>query len=252
MTDVPERVVSLVPSTTESICLLGATEVLVGRTRYCTEPAGLQRRVPSIGGTKNPDIEAVLGLRPDLVVANAEENRAEDLERLATRVPVLVQTPKSVVEATGDLRALANRLDRLEAAEPFLRRIEARVAAAAAEALGGSPRSVYYAIWRKPWMTVNRDTFVHDVLALCGARSVAADAAARYPELCPEQAVSRGVELVLLASEPWEFDEAQRAEVAAARWFGDAEVRLVDGRDFCWHGARMADGLGRALDAVRS
>ena len=98
----------------------------------------------------------------------------------------------------------------------------------------------------------NLDTFVHDVLGLCGARSVAFDAAARYPELSPEEAVSRGVELVLLASEPWEFDEAQRAEVAAARCFGDAEVRLVDGRDFCWHGARMADGLGRALDAVRS
>ena len=251
MSHVPERVVSLVPSTTESICLLGGTEALVGRTRYCTEPVELERRVGSIGGTKNPDLEAVLALRPDLVVANAEENRAEDLEFLAVRVPVLVQTPRSVVEAASDLRVLAKRLGKLEEAEPFLLRIEARIAAAEGDALGRGPRSVYYAIWRKPWMTMNRDTFVHDVLHLCGARSVAFDADARYPELSPEQAASRGVDLVLLASEPWEFDEAQRAEVAAARCFGDAEVRLVDGRDFCWHGVRMADGLGRALEAVR-
>lgn len=246
-----QRIVSLVPSSTESVCELGATDRLVGCTRYCTEPRAQLAHVPRIGGTKNPDVAAILALEPDLVLGNAEENRAEDLEQLAARVPTLVQTPRSVVEAANDLRVLATRLDLLEQVEPFLLRIEARIAAAEVEALRLPPVRVYYAIWRKPWMTINADTFVHDVLALCGARSVAADDAERYPTMEPRDAVSRGVELVLLASEPWEFDEAQRDEVAAAQLFADVPVVLCDGRDFCWHGVRMADGLGRALAALR-
>ncbi|MFN3241734.1 MAG: helical backbone metal receptor [Planctomycetota bacterium] len=247
----PQRIVSLVPSTTESVCELGATDRLVGCTRYCTEPAAHLAHVPRIGGTKNPDLPAILALEPDLVLGNAEENRAEDLEQLAARVPTLVQTPRSVVEAANDLRVLATRLDRLDAAEPFLLRIEARIAAAEVDALDRRPLRVYYAIWRKPWMTIGADTFVHDVLKLCGAHSVAADAHDRYPAMDPRDALSRGVERVLLASEPWAFDEAQRDELAAARVFEDVPIVLCDGRDFCWHGVRMADGLGRALSALR-
>jgi len=247
----PQRIVSLVPSTTETVCELGATDRLVACTRYCTEPPQHVAHVARIGGTKNPDLAAILRLEPDLVLGNAEENRAEDLEHLAERVPTLVQTPRSVVEAANDLRVLATRLERLDAAEPFLLRIEARIAEAEVESLQRPPISVYYAIWRKPWMTVNGDTYIHDVLSLCGARCVAADERDRYPAIEPADAVARGVDLVLLATEPWEFDEAQRGEIAAAQVFQDVPVVLCDGRDFCWHGVRMADGLGRALSALR-
>ncbi|MCK5942118.1 MAG: ABC transporter substrate-binding protein [Planctomycetes bacterium] len=247
----PQRILSLVPSTTESVCALGATGRLVGCTRYCTEPAAALAYARRIGGTKNPDLDAIASLEPDLVLGNAEENRPEDLDWLAARFPMLVQTPRSVVEASNDLRVLATRLGALAEVEPFLLRIEARIAEAEAAVLGKEPLRVYYAIWRKPWMTINADTFVHDVLELCGARSVAADEPLRYPAMEPHEAASLGVDLVLLASEPWEFDQAQRDAVAAARLFGDAPVALCDGRDFCWHGVRMADGLGRALAAVR-
>ena len=100
-------------------------------------------------------------------------------------------------------------------------------------------------------MTVNRDTFIHDVMQLCGATCVAADDPDRYPQLEPAEAIMRGVETVLLASEPWIFDELQRSEIASAQLFGEARIVLCDGRDFCWHGVRMADGLGRALAAIR-
>lgn len=250
-TERKERIVSLVPSTTESVCELGAANRLVGCTRYCSEPDAALRNVPRVGGTKNPSREAIAQLQPDLVLANAEENRPEDIEWLQARVPTLVQTPRSIVEAANDLRVLAQHLDLLEDAEPHLLRIEAQIAAAEVAALTGPPLRVYYAIWRMPWMTVNRDTFLHDVLKLCGAECVAAHDSERYPSLEPDEAIARGVELVLLASEPWTFDAAQRDEIATARTFGDARVVVCDGRDFCWHGVRMAAGLGRALAAIR-
>ena len=247
----PARIVSLVPSTTESVCELGAAAALVGCTRYCTEPAAALRAIARVGGTKNPDREAVLRLRPDLVLANAEENRAEDIAWLEQRVPVLVQGPRTVAEAITALRQLALRLGRAEAAE-------ARLAALAPLVIAGAPAGprvrVYYAIWRRPWMSVNADTFVHDVLRLAGADNVCAADPARYPEVAPTVAVARGVEVVLLASEPWAFDEAQRHELAGARTFGAARVVTCDGRDFCWHGVRMVDGVRRAaalLDALR-
>lgn len=246
-----QRIVSLVPSTTESVCALGALDRVVACTRYCTEPEPSLRHVTRVGGTKNPDRQAIASLDPDLLLVNAEENRPEDVEWLSARFPTLVQTPRSVVEAGNDLRVLATRLGLLEQAEPFLLRIEAQIAAAEVAALTRPPLQVYYAIWSIPWMTINRDTFIHDVLRLCGATCVAADDPARYPHMDPIEAVVRGVDLVLLASEPWEFDEAQRQQIADAKLFGDAKVALCDGRDFCWHGVRMADGLGRALAAIR-
>ncbi len=232
--------------------MLGAGARLVGCTRYCTEPARALRDVARVGGTKNPDLEAILALAPDLVIGNAEENRAEDLGALAARVPTLVQTPRSVPEAARALAALAARLGLSEAAAPFVERVTSLLA----EPTPANGPRVYYAIWRKPWMTVGAGTFVADVLGRCGAQPMGAapgcpeDREARYPEVTPAAAVEAGVDLVLLASEPWAFDAAQRDEVAAARLFGDADVRLVDGRDFCWHGVRMAAGLARARAAL--
>jgi ABC-type Fe3+-hydroxamate transport system substrate-binding protein len=249
----PQRIVSLVPSTTESVCEFGAAARLIACTQYCTEPASVVATLPRIRGTKNPDREAILQLRPDLVLGNAEENRPEDLDWLRARVAMLVQTPCTVAEAAQCLRELAVRLGDAEAAQPFLLRIEAQLAAAGVDSLAASPSAlrVYYAVWAKPWMSANRHTFVHDVLQRFGARNVCADDAARYPEVSPTDAVARGVDVVLLASEPWEFDAQQREVLLTKRTFGDARLVLCDGRAFCWHGVRMADGLGDARRLFR-
>lgn len=242
----PQRLVSLVPSTTESVCAFGAGDRLVGCTRYCTHPPAALAGIPRVGGTKNPDREKVLALRPDLVLGNAEENRPEDLAWLGARVPMLVQTPRTVREAVASLRVLSLALgEPRPAVVAEVERAVAQLAAFSGAPVRPAPR-VYYAIWRKPWMTVGGDTFVHDVLRTCGATNVAAAAAARYPEMAPEQAVAQGVDVVLLASEPWAFDEAQRRELVAAATFGRARLVLCDGRDFSWHGAHMALGLLRA------
>jgi len=240
------RIVSLVPSTTESVCALGAAARLVGCTRYCTEPAAALQRVARVGGTKNPSREAIAALRPDLVLANAEENRAEDLDWLATRFPLLVQTPCTVDAAVAALRELGAVLGCDGAATQFADRIEATAAALrSATAPGPAPR-VFYAVWSKPWMGANASTFVHDVLALCGAANVCADAGARYPVVDVADLVARGADVVLLPDEPWVFDEVQRDRLAAARTFGSARLLLCSGRDFCWHGVHMAVGLPRA------
>jgi len=244
------RIVSLVPSTTESVCELGAGARLVGCTRYCTEPHDQLAAIVRVGGTKNPSRERIASLDPDLVLCNAEENRLEDIAWLRARFAVFERTPRSVQEAAGALRDLAERLDAVEAVQPFLLRIEAQLAAAEASNLDRQPVPVFYAIWRKPWMSVNRDTFVHDVLRVAGARNVCAAAVARYPEVAVADVLAEHPAIVLLPSEPWAFADAERDELAGAQTFGVARLLLCDGRDFCWHGTRMADGLGRAAELV--
>ena len=234
------------------MCALGAGDALVGCTRYCTEPAAELVRVARVGGTKNPAREAIAHLEPDLVLANAEENRIEDIEWLRARTDVLVHTPRTVPEAAAALRELAARLGQLQAVQPFLLRIEAQLAAAEVASLGQRPLRVFYPIWKKPWMSIGGDTFVHDVLSRVGADNVCAGAAARYPEVALDFVRSRGVEAVLLPSEPWEFGGNDRDELAASNAFGGVPIELCDGRDFCWHGVRMANGLGRAAELVAS
>lgn len=244
------RIVSLVPSTTESVCELGAGDRLVGCTRYCTEPAAQLGAVARIGGTKNPSLERIAALRPDLVLGNAEENRVEDLSWLQERFPVLVQTPCTVVEAAHGLRELADRLGAREALTPHLLRIEAQLAAAAVATLGRRPLRVFYAIWAKPWMSINRTTFIHDVLRVAGADNVCADEATRYPEVTPDLVQSRGPAAVLLPDEPWEFGPEALEELTREARFGRARLTLCSGRDFCWHGIHLADGIGRAVELV--
>jgi ABC-type Fe3+-hydroxamate transport system substrate-binding protein len=245
------RVVSLVPSMTETVCLLGAQQRLVAVTRFCTEPEGALRDVPRVGGTKNPKLEKIALLQPDLVLVNGEENRAEDIAWLRARVPVLQHEPRSVTEAASAIRDVARALGLAQEAVPWLVRIEAQVTRARVEQLSLGEVRVFYAIWKKPWMGVNRDTYIHDVLSRAGAVNVCAEEGARYPEVKPEELRERGVQLVLLSSEPFPFTEADRVEVETAKAFGTAPVLLCDGRDFCWHGVRTADGLGRALDLLQ-
>ncbi|MBX3462073.1 MAG: ABC transporter substrate-binding protein [Planctomycetes bacterium] len=238
------------PSATESVCRLGGGRALVACTRYCVEPAAELARVPRIGGTKNPRLDAVVALGPDLVLANAEENRPEDIDWLRARVPVLVQTPCSVDEATAALVELAARLGVPEAAAPLVREIDRILAEAAVGAPGAAPLRAFYAVWPKPWMTVNGTTFVHDLMGRIGLQNVAAAAAARYPSTSVDEVRSWCPDVVLLPSEPWAFTAADRDRLARERTFGTPVVELCDGRDFCWHGVHMAAGIRRAWNVA--
>ena len=236
-----ERVVSLVPSLTEWLVAAGVGERLVGVTDWCSEPAAALAGLARVRGTKNPDLEAVRRLEPDLVVANAEENRKLDVQRLeAGGLAVFVTMPTTVAGAVSELRDLAAAVGDL----PGAAALDAELVAAVGDAYRRRPaRRVRYAcaVWRDPWMWVGRRTYAADLLGLAGGEPVLDDPATRYPKLDPEALAALRPQLVLLPSEPYEFTEADADELAAG--FAGSRVELVDGRALTWYGPRIPAAL---------
>jgi ABC-type Fe3+-hydroxamate transport system substrate-binding protein len=239
------RVVSLVPSLTEAV---GVTdpELLVGVTDWCTHPPGLA--ATRIRGTKNPDVGAVVGLAPDLVLANVEENKAADIAAL--REAGLAVWVTDIRDVESALASLARMLDVCGLGRPeWLISAESAWAAPVA----GPRRKVAVPIWRKPWMVAGADTFTTAVLARLGCTNVfddpPADAAGRYPRTSPEEIRARGAELVVLPDEPYLFTAHDGPEA-----FADLDVALVSGRLLTWYGPSMAvarEVLTDALTAAR-
>jgi ABC-type Fe3+-hydroxamate transport system substrate-binding protein len=248
----PRRIVSLCPSITETLVAIGARDLLVGATRFCTRPRGVLRNLPRVGGTKDPDVAAILALAPDVVFANREENRAEDVAALeASGVAVDVSYPRRVADVPDDVRGFGRRLGGgcAAAAEALAREIARETAALEAAPPSGAFRYAYW-IWRDPWMTVSDDTYVADLLRLAGGANAYGDAAERYPTTTPEESLARGASVELFPDEPYPFSERRHGEEIARR-FGAASRRIfVPGDDFCWHGARTLGGL-RAARALR-
>jgi ABC-type Fe3+-hydroxamate transport system substrate-binding protein len=234
------RVVSLVPSLTEWLAAAGVGERLVGVTDWCAEPAEVVAGLPKVRGTKNPDLAAVRELAPDLVVANAEENRRRDVERLeAAGIAVFVTMPTTVAGAVAELRGLAAAVGGLRAAAA----IDAALVGAVAAAYRARPaRRTRYAcaVWRDPWMWVGRRTYAADLLWLAGGAPVLDDPASRYPRIEPAAVAALGPRLLLLPSEPYAFGPADRDELAAR---SGARVELVDGRALTWYGPRIPAAL---------
>lgn len=222
----PLRVVSLVPSATETLLAWGVEPVAV--TRFCEQPTLL-----AVGGTKDPDVAAIVALAPDLVVVNDEENRRDDAEAL---------------DAAG-LALHVLSIDGVADVAPALDGLRGRLGLAPGEATPlppGRPPWVraYVPIWRRPWMTLSGSTYGSSVMAHLGVVNVFAEAEVRYPEATLEEAAARQPAVVLAPSEPYPFAERHRAELEAV-----APAVFVDGQDLFWWGARTATALFR-LEAV--
>ncbi len=230
----PERIVSLVPSLTELVWRLGCGEALCGRTRFCEEPAGAIERVPAIGGTKNPDIEAIVALVPDLVIANREENRREDVEALREAgLETLLTDPNSVDDALAMILELGEVLGRKTAAGAIVD--DARDAIAEG---GGGPRpALFVPVWRNPLMGLGEDTYGSSVLEAAGASNALAGRT-RYPETSLEEARALAPAAILLPDEPYRFSERHIPEFA-----GIAPTAGVDGKLLWWYGPRMPDAI---------
>lgn len=231
------RVVSLVPSLTEAVAET-APGLLVGVTDWCTHPAGL--RAARVGGTKNPDVPGILALRPDLVVANEEENREPDLAALREAgAEVLVTTVRTLDEAFAELDQLLTGACGL----PRPRWLDGAEAAWAALPPPSAPRRAVVPVWRKPWMVLGRDTFAGDLLARLGVTNVYADHAERYPRVPLDELNAAGADLVVLPDEPYRFTADDGPEA-----FPALPAALVDGRFLTWYGPSLV----RAPAALRA
>jgi ABC-type Fe3+-hydroxamate transport system substrate-binding protein len=218
------RVVSLVPSLTESVAV-SAPGLLVGATDWCTHPADLAVR--RVGGTKNPDVTAILELRPDLVLANEEENREVDLQALREGgLDVDVTEIRTVSQGLSELRRV---LARLHVAPAWLDEAEQTWA----PSYDGPRRSAVIPIWRRPWMAVGRDTFAGDLLARLGIDNALGSSPDRYPHFTPD--AMPPVDLVVLPDEPYAFAADDGPEAFAA------PSALVSGRHLTWYGPSLVE-----------
>ena len=240
------RIVSLVPSTTELLCALGLADALVGVTVYCVEPRDVVRTKTRVGGEKDPDLETIRALAPDLVVANIEENRREDVEALrAAGLEVLVTYPRSVAESLAMIAELGAATGALTAARRLLDELEPLHAQVRARLAGRRATPCFYPIWREPWMSVGQDTYIHDLLVTCGGANVFGERF-RYPTVTLDEVAARAPEVMLLPDEPFRFRRAHLRDFdayPAMPAVRDRRVQLVDGKRFSWHGPRLAEAL---------
>ena len=251
----PRRIVSLIPSTTETLCELGLADALVGVTVYCSEPREVVRDKPKVGGEKDPDLAAIRALAPDLVIANVEENLREHVDTLrAWGIAVWVTYPRTVAQGLAMIRDLGEVTGTQERAAAMLAQLQPLYERVSAQSASRPPVDVFYAIWRNPYMTVNRDTYISDLLRVCGGRNVFADRTERYPSVTLDEVASRRPEVIVLPDEPFRFrrvhvdDFAGYSDVPAVR---DGRILLQDGKPFSWHGPRVAQAL-RVIPALLS
>ncbi|MEJ6006071.1 helical backbone metal receptor [Paucibacter sp. AS339] len=252
------RIASLVPSITELLVALGLGPYLVARTGFCIHPAEAVAHIPKVGGTKDVNLDKLRGLAPSHVIVNVDENRRETFEALREFVPeVLVTHPQGPQDNHALLaqmgQAFASVAGVVQRCEELRAELDAALQACRSQAW--PEQRVLYLIWREPWMTVARDTYIARMLAEVGWQTwpdqLGGEAgAARYPQLQGDETWLAGVDRVLLSSEPYRFD-AQHLSLAQALC-PQAKVELVDGELLSWYGPRAARGLDylRALAAT--
>jgi ABC-type Fe3+-hydroxamate transport system substrate-binding protein len=239
------RIVSLVPSITELLFALDLEGSIVGRTGFCIHPRGQVRRVAKVGGTKTVDVAKIRRLAPTHLVVNIDENPRAIVEELARDVPNVIVTHPIVPEDNLRLYRLMGGIFGREAqAEALCERFAAELAETRRLA-GELPREpVLYLIWKSPWMTVSRDTYISRMLDLVGWETVPGQAHSRYPSVDLTPQLMLGVRQVLLSTEPYSFSERHVREIAAELPTGcRARISLIDGGMTSWYGSRAVEGL---------
>lgn len=228
----PKRIISLVPSQTELLLFLGLDAEILGITKFCIHPADQVRGKAIVGGTKHLDMAVIHQLRPDLIIANKEENEQGQIDELTRSYPVWISdindlaTATAMITAVGALTGKVAEAEKLNAdiGQLFERIIKPAV----------SLRTAYF-IWRKPYMAAGQDTFINSLLELTGFTNVFNQK--RYPEIAVHNLIVADPEVVLLSSEPYPFKEKHLREFQAI--LPNARVILVDGEMFSWYGSRL-------------
>lgn len=241
------RIVSLCPSLTELVFDLGRGSDLVGITDYCVHPSAGVVSILKVGGTKTPDVGTICGLEPDIVLLNEEENRREDADALAQGgMRCLSSMPRNPLETAQMVRAIGTALEREPEAEAIAVDIELRSRRVREAAHGAREVSWAYLIWRKPWMTVNADTFADSLLSQAGGSNVFGNLTQRYPTLTSQDIAAADPDLVLLCSEPFPFAPKHIEELAGLTGLPRERFKIADGEYLSWHGSRTPAGVDYA------
>lgn len=246
----PKRIISLVPSQTELLAALGLDQEVIGITKFCVHPSAWHASKLKIGGTKDFKPDIIRQLRPDLIIANKEENTAEGLSSLMDEFPVWISDVNTLEEALAMIRSLGEITGRLAAAVSITEQVAEQFSALrdfTAEHL--SPRAkVAYFIWKDPWMIAGKNTFIDELLTLCGLSSVATRP--RYPEITFEELQTASPDYVFLSSEPYPFKETDKNYFSGI--VAPEKVVFVDGEFFSWYGSRLKNAPSYFKSVLKS
>ncbi|SMF72884.1 helical backbone metal receptor [Pseudobacteriovorax antillogorgiicola] len=238
------RIVSLVPSTSANLCAFGYQDQIVGCTSFCVEPPNLHRQCQLVGGTKDPDLNLIRSLEPDLVFVNTEENRRQDIRVLAAEYQLVEDFPRSPYDVVPMLRSWAEILPCSKLIVETAEEIEARLSQVQSN---GKRGSFVYLIWQNPYMVVGRDTYISKLLEIYGYEN-AVESSERYPALDAAALRDLKADIVFFSSEPFPFRKRQMKQC-----FEECELKgepfKIDGRLMSWHGIhllRAMESLGRS------
>lgn len=235
----PTRIVSLVPSQTELLHAFGLEEEVVGITKFCIFPKEWFKSKKRVGGTKNAKVEDIMALKPDLVIANKEENDRGTIELLQQFCPVWISDVRGLDSALDMIHKLGMLTDRSVEGKRIHYEIQQSFLSMRTVLEG---KRVLYAIWRDPWMFAGSDTFINDILSRMGAINVIEKKEGRYPVADLNAVKDFRTDLILLSSEPFPFKHKHIEEL---RFAGiSSAVKIVDGAFFSWYGSRLLETVG--------
>ena len=236
----PKRIISLVPSQSELLWHLGLHEELIGITKFCVHPDEMFRSVKRIGGTKTIKIDEIKKLKPDLIIANKEENQQEQIEELCTLFPVYISDIYSIPNALQMITHVGLITNREEVSKELIHQINLKYQHFKTTINSEEhilKKNVAYLIWKKPYMASGSNTFITEMLNECGFINVFANHINRYPEITIEELQKRNPDLLFLSSEPYPFKEKHIQELQV--YLPQTKISLVDGEMFSWYGSRL-------------
>ncbi|HEV8283309.1 MAG TPA: helical backbone metal receptor [Chitinophagaceae bacterium] len=229
----PDRIISVVPSQTELLCDLGLNDEVIGITKFCVHPETWFKNKTKVGGTKRLNMEKILHLQPDLVIANKEENIKEQIEELEKYIPVWISDVKDLEDVKYMICEIGKLVGKEENALDIVSRIQKNFSQLK---IRGPKRKSCYVIWQNPYMTVGGDTFINAMMEIAGFENLFKEQK-RYPEITVKELKAQNPELILLSSEPFPFKQKHVDELQLQ--FPSTKIILVDGEMFSWYGSRL-------------